>query len=51
MKIPEGFTVNLKGARIEQKEAFRMLLFALVLAVVLIYMVLASSLARSFTPS
>jgi HAE1 family hydrophobic/amphiphilic exporter-1 len=42
MKIPEGFTVSLKGARLEQQEAFRMLLFALILAIVLIYMVLAS---------
>jgi CzcA family heavy metal efflux pump len=50
MKIPEGFTVNLKGARLEQKEAFRMLMFALVLAVVLIYMVLASQFGSLLHP-
>jgi hypothetical protein len=31
MKIPEGFSVLLKGARLEQKEAFQMLFFALAL--------------------
>lgn len=50
MKIPEGFSIALKGARLEQKEAFRMLLFALILAVVLIYMVLASQFASFLHP-
>jgi len=50
MKIPEGFTVNLKGARLEQKDAFRMLMFALVLAIVLIYMVLASQFGSLLHP-
>ncbi|MEI9477306.1 MAG: efflux RND transporter permease subunit, partial [Deltaproteobacteria bacterium] len=50
MKIPEGFTVSLKGARLEQQEAFRMLIFALVLAVVLIYMVLASQFGSLLHP-
>jgi hydrophobe/amphiphile efflux-1 (HAE1) family protein len=50
MKIPEGFSVTLKGARLEQKEAFQMLLFALVLAIVLIYMVLASQFASLLHP-
>jgi HAE1 family hydrophobic/amphiphilic exporter-1 len=50
MKILEGFTVNLKGARLEQQEAFRMLMFALVLAVVLIYMVLASQFGSLLHP-
>jgi multidrug efflux pump subunit AcrB len=50
MKIPEGFTVSLKGARLEQQQAFRMLLFALVLAVVLIYMVLASQFGSLLHP-
>ncbi len=50
MKIPEGFSVLLKGARLEQKEAFQMLLFALVLAVFLIYMVLASQFASLLHP-
>ena len=50
MKIPEGFSVQIKGARLEQKEAFQMLLFALVLAIVLIYMVLASQFASLLHP-
>jgi multidrug efflux pump subunit AcrB len=50
MKIPEGFTVSLKGARLEQQQAFRMLLFALTLAVVLIYMVLASQFGSLLHP-
>jgi multidrug efflux pump subunit AcrB len=50
MKIPEGFTVSLKGARLEQQQAFRMLLFALILAVVLIYMVLASQFGSLLHP-
>jgi HAE1 family hydrophobic/amphiphilic exporter-1 len=50
MKIPEGFSVLLKGARLEQKEAFQMLLFALVLAIFLIYMVLASQFASLLHP-
>jgi hydrophobe/amphiphile efflux-1 (HAE1) family protein len=50
MKIPEGFSVLLKGARLEQKEAFQMLIFALALAVLLIYMVLASQFASLLHP-
>lgn len=50
MKIPEGFSVLLKGARLEQKEAFQMLIFALCLAILLIYMVLASQFASLLHP-
>ncbi len=50
MRIPEGFTVSLKGSRLEQQEAFRMLLFALILAIVLIYMVLASQFGSLLHP-
>ena len=50
MKIPEGFTVNLKGARLEQQEAFRNLIFALGLAILLVYMVLASQFASLLHP-
>lgn len=50
MKVPEEFSVVLKGARLEQKEAFKMLLFALILAVLLIYMVLASQFASLLHP-
>ena len=50
MKIPEGFSVQLGGARLEQKEAFQTLLFALILAIVLIYMVLASQFGSLLHP-
>jgi multidrug efflux pump subunit AcrB len=50
MKIPQGFTVSLKGTRQDQQEAFRMLMFALVLAIVLIYMVLASQFGSLLHP-
>jgi len=50
MKIPEGFTVSLKGARLEQQDAFRNLVFALALAILLVYMVLASQFASLLHP-
>jgi hypothetical protein len=50
MKIPEGFAVSLKGSRLEQQEAFRMLLFALALAILLVYMVLASQFGSLLHP-
>jgi HAE1 family hydrophobic/amphiphilic exporter-1 len=50
MKIPEGFSVLLKGAREEQKEAFQTLLFALGLAILLVYMVLASQFGSLLHP-
>ena len=50
MKIPEGFSVTLKGARLEQQEAFRNLVFALALAILLVYMVLASQFASLLHP-
>jgi HAE1 family hydrophobic/amphiphilic exporter-1 len=50
MNIPEGFSVNLKGARLEQQEAFRNLVFALALAILLVYMVLASQFASLLHP-
>ncbi|MEW6377775.1 MAG: efflux RND transporter permease subunit [Thermodesulfobacteriota bacterium] len=50
MKIPEGFSVQLKGARLEQKEAFQILMFALALAILLIYMVIASQFASLLHP-
>jgi multidrug efflux pump subunit AcrB len=50
MKIPEEFTVTLKGARLEQQEAFRNLIFALALAILLVYMVLASQFASLLHP-
>jgi multidrug efflux pump subunit AcrB len=50
LKIPEGFSVQLKGARLEQKDAFRNLIFALILAILLVYMVLASQFASLLHP-
>jgi len=42
--------VTLKGARLEQQDAFRNLIFALCLAVLLVYMVLASQFASLLHP-
>ena len=50
LKVPEGFSVNLKGARLEQQDAFRNLIFALILAILLVYMVLASQFASLLHP-
>jgi len=50
MEIPEGFSVLLKGARLEQQEAFRTLLFSIGLAIFLVYMVLASQFASLLHP-
>jgi len=50
MKIPEEFSVLLKGTRLEQKDAFQTLIFALCLAILLIYMVLASQFASLLHP-
>ena len=50
MKIPEGFSVELRGSRLEQKDAFRTLIFALGLAILLVYMVLASQFASLLHP-
>ncbi len=50
MKVPEGFSVILKGAREEQKDAFRTLIFALGLAILLVYMVLASQFGSLLHP-
>jgi HAE1 family hydrophobic/amphiphilic exporter-1 len=40
--IPEGFSVEFGGEQQEMRESFRSLFFALILAVVLVYMVMAS---------
>jgi multidrug efflux pump subunit AcrB len=50
IKVPEGFTVTLKGARLEQKDAQMNLMFALLLAIVLVYMVLASQFGSMLHP-
>lgn len=50
MKIPEGFSIQLKGTREEQKEAFQTLVFALGLAIIFVYMVLASQFGSLLHP-
>jgi len=42
ISIPEGFSVEFGGEQQEMEESFRSLFFALILAVVLVYMVMAS---------
>lgn len=42
LALPPGFSLNFGGAREEQEKAFRWLLLALVLGMVLVYMVMAS---------
>ncbi len=42
IRIPEGFSVEFGGEQQEMTESFRSLFFALLLAVVLVYMVMAS---------
>ena len=42
VEVPKDFNIRLSGAREEQEQAFRNLTLALVLAVALVYMVLAS---------
>ena len=42
IEVPEGFAVRFAGEQEEQSEAFRGLIFALVLAIALVYMVMAS---------
>jgi HAE1 family hydrophobic/amphiphilic exporter-1 len=42
LTIPEGFTVEVGGSAKDMAESFRSLLFAMLLAIMLVYMVLAS---------
>ncbi len=50
LQVPENFIVDITGAYEEQKESFQVLLFALILAVVLIYMVLAAQFESLLDP-
>ncbi len=50
LKIPENFLVDVTGAYEDQQESFRILGLALILAVVLIYMVLAAQFESLFDP-
>ncbi|MFN0124427.1 MAG: efflux RND transporter permease subunit [Blastocatellia bacterium] len=42
MSMPEGFTLNYGGEYEEQQKSFRELMFSLILAIILVYMVMAS---------
>lgn len=42
VRVPKDFTIQLKGAREEQQQSFRQLVFALIGSVALVYMVLAA---------
>ncbi|HOU52517.1 MAG TPA: efflux RND transporter permease subunit [Myxococcota bacterium] len=50
LPLPEGFEVRLGGQRAQQKESFQSLLLALVLALMLVYMVLASQFRSLLEP-
>jgi HAE1 family hydrophobic/amphiphilic exporter-1 len=50
IQVPENFMVDVTGAYQEQKESFTILLYALVLAMVLIYMVLAAQFESLLDP-
>jgi hydrophobe/amphiphile efflux-1 (HAE1) family protein len=50
MQPPEGFTVQLGGQAAEQEKAFRGLIFAAVMALALVYMVLASQFKSLIDP-
>ncbi len=41
-KLPEGYTIKLGGESEEMQESFKSLIFALIIAVVLVYMIMAS---------
>ncbi|NIM98838.1 MAG: MMPL family transporter [candidate division Zixibacteria bacterium] len=50
LQVPDNFFVDVTGAYEDQKESFRILLYALILAVVLIYMVLAAQFESLLDP-
>jgi multidrug efflux pump subunit AcrB len=50
LRLPEGFTVRLAGQIKQQRETFRGLLFASVLAVILVYMVMAAQFKSLIDP-
>ncbi|MRR08710.1 efflux RND transporter permease subunit, partial [bacterium] len=50
ISIPEGFTVEVGGAAKDMAESFRNLLFAMLLAIALVYMVLASQFESLLDP-
>lgn len=50
MDIPQGYTTSFSGTAESMKESFRNLLFALLLAVIVVYMVLASQFESFLQP-
>jgi HAE1 family hydrophobic/amphiphilic exporter-1 len=50
IQVPESFSVSVSGAYEDQKESFQILLYALALAVLLIYMVLAAQFESLLDP-
>jgi HAE1 family hydrophobic/amphiphilic exporter-1 len=50
VQVPENFSVDVTGAYEDQKESFQILLYALALAVLLIYMVLAAQFESLMDP-
>ncbi len=50
LKVPSGYTVELTGENEQMKESFDSLIFALILAVVLIYMVMAAEFESLWEP-
>ncbi len=42
LKLPEGYVIKLGGESAEMQESFKSLIFALIIAVVLVYMIMAS---------
>lgn len=49
-EVPEGYSIGLSGESIEVKEAFSKIMFALVLATLLIYMIMASQFESLMQP-
>ena len=50
MEIPKGYVVRMSGERKEMEESFKSLIFALILAVVLVYMIMASQFESLWQP-
>jgi HAE1 family hydrophobic/amphiphilic exporter-1 len=50
VQVPENFSVDVTGAYEDQKESFQILLYALALAILLIYMVLAAQFESFLDP-
>lgn len=50
LRVPENFSVEMTGSYEDQQESFRILILALILAVVLIYMILAAQFESLMDP-